>query len=145
MLAALLDINVLIALAWPNHEHHARAHRWFAANASGGWVTCPLTQCGFVRISSNIRIIPQAASPADALELLKRMTAHPNHLRWDDDIAIDDVNVPWQRIQGHRQITDAYLLALCRKHGGRLATMDEGLLSLARTESERQSIEIVPA
>src|SRR5687767_1381495 len=102
MAAALLDINVLIALAWPNHEHHDRAHRWFAAHAIGGWATCPLTQCGFVRISSNPKIIPQAASPTDALELLKRMMAHPNHVRWNDDVAIDDAGVPWERIQGHR-------------------------------------------
>ena len=24
----LLDVNVLIALAWPNHVHHAAAHTW---------------------------------------------------------------------------------------------------------------------
>ena len=34
MKAALLDTNVLLALAWPNHQHHAQAHAWFAAH---GW------------------------------------------------------------------------------------------------------------
>jgi len=46
----LLDVNVLIALGWPNHKHHASAHRWFSSIAAGGWATCPLTQCAFVRI-----------------------------------------------------------------------------------------------
>ena len=53
---ALPDVNVLIALAWPNHVHHhpARpARSWFAANRSTGWATCPLTEAGFVRISCN--------------------------------------------------------------------------------------------
>jgi predicted nucleic acid-binding protein len=26
---ALPDANVLLALAWPNHQHHERAHGWF--------------------------------------------------------------------------------------------------------------------
>jgi predicted nucleic acid-binding protein len=25
----LLDVNVLIALAWPNHVHHGIARNWF--------------------------------------------------------------------------------------------------------------------
>ena len=67
----LLDINLLIALAWPSHVHHRQAHAWFAENAPSGWATCPFTQCGFVRISSNPQIIPEADSPhQDALEIV---------------------------------------------------------------------------
>ena len=40
----LLDVNVLIALGWPNNKHHDSARRWFASIAAGGWATCPLTQ-----------------------------------------------------------------------------------------------------
>jgi hypothetical protein len=34
----LLDANVLMALSWPYHVHHAKAHEWFAAGffAAGG-------------------------------------------------------------------------------------------------------------
>ncbi|MDB6039699.1 MAG: hypothetical protein JWM99_3540 [Verrucomicrobiales bacterium] len=39
---ALLDTNVLLALAWPNHQHHAVAHRWFAKHTEQGWATCAL-------------------------------------------------------------------------------------------------------
>ena len=31
---ALPDVNVLIALAWPNHVHHDAARSWFATNRS---------------------------------------------------------------------------------------------------------------
>jgi uncharacterized protein len=31
---------------------------------------------------------------------------------------------------GHRQVTDAYLVALARHHGGRVATLDRGLAAL---------------
>jgi hypothetical protein len=29
---SLLDVNVLLALAWPTHVYHLAAHRWFAEN-----------------------------------------------------------------------------------------------------------------
>ena len=32
---ALLDVNVLIALAWPNHVHHAAARAWFEDRRDG--------------------------------------------------------------------------------------------------------------
>ena len=37
----LLDLNLLIALAWPSHVHHPQAHAWFADRAPSGWATCP--------------------------------------------------------------------------------------------------------
>ena len=33
-------------------------------------------------------------------------------------------------IQGHRQVTDAWLVELARRQGGRLATLDEPLADL---------------
>jgi uncharacterized protein len=38
----LLDLNLLIALAWPSHVHHPQAHAWFADRAPSGWATCLL-------------------------------------------------------------------------------------------------------
>lgn len=52
-MAALLDVNLLVALAWPNHVHHQAALGWFQRNQAAGWATCPLTESGFVRVSSN--------------------------------------------------------------------------------------------
>jgi len=47
----LLDTNALIALGWENHEHHAVVTRWLRRIKA--FATCPFTQGGFVRISSN--------------------------------------------------------------------------------------------
>ncbi|MGI9022281.1 MAG: type II toxin-antitoxin system VapC family toxin, partial [Acidimicrobiales bacterium] len=58
----LLDVNVLIALAWPNHVHHDRARSWFSGPGSSGWATRPLPQHGFVRVSSH-PMLPHAATP----------------------------------------------------------------------------------
>jgi YVTN family beta-propeller protein len=60
----LLDVTVLVALAWPNHVHHHSARRWFA-HRPGPWATTPVTECGFVRVSSDRVVIPDAVTPVD--------------------------------------------------------------------------------
>ena len=53
--AALLDVNVIIALLDPSHVHHERAHEWFGAyreSKAGGWATCPIVETGVVRVVS---------------------------------------------------------------------------------------------
>jgi len=140
----LLDINVLIALAWPSHVHHAQAHAWFARHAGSGWATCPLTQLGFVRISSNPRIIPEAVLPQQALQVLTQIVKHEHHVFWPDDLAVNDRQIPVAHVMGHRQLTDAYLLGLAIRRRGRLVTLDESVSSLLPARDARQSaIEII--
>ena len=125
---SLLDVNVLVALAWPNHVQHEAALRWFRENRSAGWATCPVTQSGFVRASSNRHVISEAKSPGEALLLLQRIVARPDHRFWTDDIAIASADeVEPGRLLGYRQVTDAHLLALAIRRGGRLATFDSGI------------------
>lgn len=126
----LLDVNVLIALAWPSHLHHPDAHAWFGRARKAGFRTCPLTQTGFVRISSNPKFTPDAVTPADALALLERITALPFHEFWPDDLSLREALTGQRLLVGHRQITDAYLLALAARRGGALATFDRAVLSL---------------
>ncbi len=128
MKVGLLDVNMLIALAWPSHVHHREAQDWFRRHARAGWATCPLTQCGFVRISSNPRIIPEAVPPPQALALLREVVAHPHHRFWPDDIGLSEA--PTELLMGHRQVTDAYLLGLALRNHGRLVTLDAGVASL---------------
>jgi toxin-antitoxin system PIN domain toxin len=127
-------VNVLVALAWPNHLHHEAAHRWFAARqrAKQRWATCPITQSGFVRVSSNSRIVPQARSPIEAVQLLGRMLALPGHEFWNDDVSIVSSRyVARDKLVGHGQVTDAHLMALALSRGGLLATFDGGIAEMA--------------
>ena len=128
----LLDINVLIALAWRNHVHHEDVQRWFARKGAAGFRTCPMTQTGFVRISSNAAFTPQAVTPGEALDLLDRITRLQGHDFWFDDLPLRNAVAPGTLLGGHRQVTDAYLLALASAHGGVLATLDRGAAALAR-------------
>ena len=130
-MTALLDVNVLVALAFPNHIHHARAHAWFAARERGAWATCPTTQTGFVRVSSNPKIIPEAPSPADALALLRLIVALDGHVFWADTASpADDAHGAFQRVVGYRQVSDAHLVALAVERHGRVATFDRGFGAL---------------
>src|SRR5438876_957611 len=82
----LLDVNVLIAVAWPAHQAHQKAQQWVARHASDGWATCPFTETAFVRILSNPAFSPNALTPADAFSLLRANLGHPAHRFWADDI-----------------------------------------------------------
>jgi len=127
----LLDLNVLIALAWPSHIHHLQAHKWFAMAKNSAWATCPIIQSGFIRLSSNPKILPEAVSPKEALHLLEQITLLPNHLFWADSIAlVDAVIFKHSNIIGYRQITDAYLLSLAIHNNGCLVSFDKGISTL---------------
>lgn len=147
MSAHLLDTNVLIALAWPQHVHHAKAHEWFNGAGRTGWATCPVTQTAFVRISSNSKIIADAVAPRDALHVLQQIVAIPGHHFWPDDVAPVEAKIfAGAAVVGHRQVTDAYLVALAQHHKGKLATFDRGVAELVQTQKERsQYITLIEA
>ena len=126
---ALLDVNALVALAWDSHVHHAAMRTWFAAHAAHGWATCPVTESGFVRVSSNPHVLPSPIGVDAARGVLAALRAVEGHSFLVDDVSIVDADVP--PTGGHRQVTDAHLLTLARRHGMRLVTFDAGAAALA--------------
>ena len=136
---ALLDVNALVALAWDSHLHHVRIRTWFAANSSAGWATCPVTESGFVRVSSNPKVLPVAIGVAAARRVLSALRAVSGHHFLTDDVSLTDDDVP--TMTGHRQVTDAHLLTLARRRGMRLVTFDAGVLALA----DARDIELLSA
>jgi toxin-antitoxin system PIN domain toxin len=126
---ALLDVNALVALAWDSHVHHAAMRTWFAANANAGWVTCPLTESGFVRVSSNPKVLSSPISVSDARRVVGELRAVAGHRFIADDVSVTDADVP--TMVGHRQVTDAHLLTVARRAGLRLLTFDAAIAALA--------------
>jgi predicted nucleic acid-binding protein len=55
----LLDANVLLAMAWPNHPFHASSRAWFSRLGAQGWGTCQLVDAAFVRLSANAAVVPE--------------------------------------------------------------------------------------
>ncbi len=63
------------------------------------------------------------------MQALLALRAHRGHEFWPDSISICEVElVDPERLSGHAQITDSYLLALAGSQGGKLATMDKRLV-----------------
>src|SRR4051812_38398888 len=85
---ALLDVNFLVALFDPMHVHHEAAHEWFGRNRGEGWVTCPLTENGFVRVVSNPRYPGRGTSTRDAIARLTEIRQSPDHVFWPDSVSV---------------------------------------------------------
>lgn len=115
---------MLIALLDAAHLHHALAVDWLSDHVSDGWSSSPMTQNGCIRILSQ----PRYPSPLPAVEVAQRLAeaaAHSSHEFWPDDISLLDTrHIHWSAVLGHRQVTDAYLLALAVAHGGRFVSFD---------------------
>jgi toxin-antitoxin system PIN domain toxin len=141
----LLDVNVLVALLDPMHQHHASSKVWFDTVGFESWATCPLTENGVLRVLSNARYQNPLGGVAQIAELLERWSRLPGHVFWADDITLigsseADVN----RILSPNQITDIYLLLLAKSHGGKLATFDRRIHADALLDGE-QSLFLIPS
>jgi len=121
---ALLDANVLVALADAAHVHHEAAVRWFAGSKRP-FATCPITQSALLRVLLRLGTVSGAGAAA---QVLAGFAGHPRHRFWPADL--DCASLTWNGVLGHRQVTDAYLAALARHHEGLLATFDRGLAAL---------------
>ena len=145
--ATLLDVNVLLALAWPNHIHHEAAHRWFRAVRSLGWATCALTQAAFVRLSAQPEVVKTTLAVSDAIRTLQANVSTAEHEFWPLEYGITQI-LPEirERVMGRHQVTDALLLDLTIRRGGKLATFDRRIESLlASGSAHRAALEILPA
>ncbi|MEP7113277.1 MAG: TA system VapC family ribonuclease toxin [Ilumatobacteraceae bacterium] len=128
----LPDVNVLIAIAWPEHTFHKLALDWFDRTANTGWATSSITEAGFIRISANASVVGDPVRPSEACALLAQLRDVGTHEFWVDDIELSISEwFPRDRLVGYRQVTDAHLLALGRRHGGTVATLDRGLVALS--------------
>jgi toxin-antitoxin system PIN domain toxin len=137
----LLDVNVLIALAWDDHAHHTRAHAWFAQLARESFATYNVTQSGFVRLSLNPSVVHCQMGIADVFEMLESFTKHPNHIFCEDG-ALQMELPTWQRITGHTQVTDTNLLLIAHRNGRKFVTLDDGIQNRLQGE-EKTWIEVI--
>lgn len=116
----LADGNVLVALSVADHLHHGIAMEWFDGDDTAELATCPITEGTLLRF-----LLRERLSVADAMAVLDGMRAQDWYHFWPDSL-------PYQREQlagvvGHRQVTDAYLVALARERGGKVVSFDKGM------------------
>lgn len=145
-MAALLDVNVLIALIDPYHVHHEAADNWFADNRQQGWATCAITENGLLRVVCNPSYEGTRAQLKDGIVSLRRLCEMRGHVFWPELLSIRDAKIfRWNHVQGHRQLTDLYLLALAVTNGGKLATFDNAISIRAISDATAINLEIIPS
>ncbi len=143
MTRTLLDVNVLIALLDSDHVDHERVRRWVDAEIRHGWASCAITQNGFVRIISQPRY-PSPVPPAQAIRRLARAASTEYHEYWPCSVSLlDDELIDYSRLHGHRQVTDAYLLALATANGGRFATLDQSISISAVRQATADNLTLI--
>ena len=140
---SLLDVNILVASVDVEHVAYKTVHAWLRDLAGRHWATCPLTQAAFVRIISNRQFHENSVRLSEAFQLLTEITQRPGHRFWPMDISFfEAVRAFRERLVGHRQVTDAYLLGLAIRNKGRLVTLERGIETLAG-ESYRQHVTVL--
>jgi uncharacterized protein len=123
----LVDVNLLIARLFEDHEHHLPAVEWFDL-PDLQWALCSWTEAGFLRYATR----PGRLSMSEATGVLDDMARHAGFSYHPVAHSWGTLTKPFfQRLHGHRQITDAYLLGTAIHDGIMLATFDRGILHLA--------------
>ena len=142
--AALLDVNVLLALFNPRHVHHDIAHDWFADAHGQAWATCAITQNGLIRLATNPASHFEPYRVVEIVDHLRRFCSSPGHIFWSESVSLTDTTLfDLSRITGHGQITDVYLLGLVKKHGGTLVTFDASIPLKAVTGATRRHLTVL--
>jgi len=120
----LLDVNALIAYGFRRHDFHDRVGAWMRSGRDNRFLTCSITELGFVRILGNIRTYGMDVARARELLLdLKHWHAFPLEFIPDTN---DLTSLPtW--VKTPSQVTDGHLLQLAKTNSAVLATLDNGI------------------
>ncbi len=122
MTAILADGNVLVALTVVDHVHHDVARRWFV-DAQPDLATCPITEGTLLRF-----LLSEGTPATQAVAVLTGIRAQDWHAFWPDAFPYEAAHLVG--VIGHRQVTDAYLVALARSHRSKVVTLDRGLAAV---------------
>lgn len=115
----LLDVNMILASRWTTHPDHLRSKSW--VDLAGEFHTCAITELGFIRISLSSAY---RATWDETQEALAKLQARPGYRFLVDDV--DGASAPKTDF---RDTTDAHLIALAKRHGLMLATLDAALVA----------------
>ena len=120
----LLDVNALVALGIFHHGFHDRVNAWIASQDGAHWLTCSITELGFVRVSAQTPDYGFTVQQARTL-LLSLKTNSRLALKLLPDG--NDISFLPAWVKSPKQTTDGHLLQLASTNGAVLATLDEGI------------------
>ncbi len=129
----LADVNILVALTDENHVHHTMVFKWYGTTGRHDFGVCAFAEAGFLRVATN----PKAGSRSveEAANVLASLSDNEGYRFWPISEGWASLVEPfYERVFGHQQITDAFLLGLVVKEGGVLVTLDKAIQYLAGTK-----------
>jgi toxin-antitoxin system PIN domain toxin len=138
----LLDVNVLVALTWPQHVHHAAAHRWLAGLGTRRFATCPSTEQGLLRLSTNPHVVGRQVTFAEALAVLGGIRAQRRHVFIADDSTLAEPAIDLGRAVVSSQVTELALVNLAAAAGAVLATFDRAIPTYL-ADADRGHVELI--
>jgi predicted nucleic acid-binding protein len=122
----LLDVNVLLAMGYRMHVHHARAETWLdylqTRDASVKLATCSIAEIGFVRVGCGKAGFAQNVKMAQ--RDLARLKVKRQLILLGDELGAN-LLPPWAERSNH--VTDGHLLELAAVHRASLVTLDSGI------------------
>ncbi|MGH3320822.1 MAG: TA system VapC family ribonuclease toxin [Streptosporangiaceae bacterium] len=131
----LPDVNILVALTNPSHQHHVQARQWLSGVKR--FATTPITENGLVRLLLNPAVVGQSVTGEQAARVLSGLRASTRATFVPDASSLADPYVDLIGLTGHRQATDFHLVNLAAQHGGALVTFDRRIGSaLARVDQK---------
>ena len=119
----LLDVNALIAYGFRQHDFHDRVGAWIRSRRGNHFMTCSITEFGFVRVLGNIRTYGMNVADAKSLlQELKAWKAIPLEFLADGN----DISALPAWVKSPAQTTDGHLVQLASANEAVLATLMRG-------------------
>jgi predicted nucleic acid-binding protein len=120
----LLDVNALIAYGFRKHDFHDQVSAWVRSCKGDRFLTCSITELGFVRVLGNVHTYGLDVARARVLLMdLKAWKALPLEFIQD----ANDISFLPAWAMSSAQTTDGHLLQLAIANGAVLATLDKGI------------------
>lgn len=126
---ALCDANLLLALVYDWHSHHAAAIAWLEGRGKQEAVICRVAQMALLRLLSNSTVMKEdVCTHSRAWEIWDGMIEDARFLFMPEPQAIEPYLRLYSRADTPLPILwqDAYLAAFSRRSGIGIATFDRG-------------------
>ena len=120
----LLDVNALVALGIFHHGFHDRVNAWITSQEGAHWLTCSITELGFVRVTAQTPDYGFTVQQARTLLLGLKTNSRLALTLLPDGNDISSLPA-W--VKTPKQTTDGHLVQLASANGAVLATLDEGI------------------
>jgi uncharacterized protein len=120
----LLDVNALIALGFEHHQFHVRVAAWVRSEKFPPFLTCSITELGFVRVLAQTP--KYGCTVSQALDILLQLkNSSELSIAFISDANDISCLPSWVKTPG--QTTDGHLAQLALANDAVLATFDQGI------------------